>query len=237
MIAAILLILVTAMATCHGQTQYWQLDVTYARTDCTGVPVKFAAINTTADPSSCRDVPCFVANMIGGRVRKCYNGSEPLSSVIPTDIDCSACSYCRSDTFEDATCGPLGQTPYLMGLRLLNACHPSGGGGYYYILDGCTRTGLEVFSKAYSDDRCTVLLFSNTPTSGPACVESSPYCSAGSPFSSLYSCHYATATRTPAGNTTNNQTSSGTRPAFGFIGVGTLGASLFLLVILVFVCI
>lgn len=236
MIAAILLILVAATATCHGQTRYWQLDLIYARSDCTGIPVKFGASNRDSNPALCLNVGCTV-NGVGGRILTCYNGSEPLSSVIPATIDCPACSYCRSDAYRNTTCGFPWQTPHVLGLNLLNACHPSAGGGYFYILDGCTQTGREVFSKAYSDDRCTVVLFSTTPAAGPACVESSPYCSAGSPDSILHSCHYAMGTRSPSGNTTNNQTSSGTRPVFGFIGFGTLGASLFLLIILVFVCI
>lgn len=236
MIAAILLILVTATATCHGQTQYYNVYLLYARPDCMGNPVQFYAENVTVDPTQCRNVGCSLLPL-GARIRVCYNGTDPLSAIIPNNIVCPTCSYCGGDRYTGTACGSPGQIPFQTRRDVIGACRPSPSNGYYYILEGCTETGIDVFSNLYSDDRCTVLLSTRAPPSGAPCVPSSPLCTVATTTSTSTVCQYAMATRAPTGNTTNNQTSSGNRPVFGFIGFGTLGASLFLLAILFFVCI
>ena len=201
-----------------------------------GSPVRFYAENVTVDPSRCRNIGCS-ALPLGGRFRLCYNGTDPLSAIIPNNIVCPTCSYCGLNGYVGTTCASSGQLPFQISRDVIGACRPSSGGGYYYILDGCTETGLDVFSRLYSDDRCTVLIGTNTPVSGAPCVPSSPFCAVSGMISTSTVCQYAMSTRAPTGNTTNNQTSSGNRPAFGFIGIGTLGASILLLAILLFVCI
>lgn len=227
----VLLIATTSVVVCTGQIGLWQAVWVYALPDCAGSAAQFS-LSDSLFPAACRNTGCEPFG-IGSAFRACYNSSD-LMSRFPSDMTCPGCSYCKNLFYPDTTCT---SSPKGGGLLMINACHPSTGGGYYYIMEGCTEDGIETWSKAYSDNRCTVPLFTNPSTPGRACVESSPFCTERPTDSKLSSCHYAMGTRSPSGNTTNNQTSSGTRPVFGFIGVGTLGASLFLLIILVFVCI